>query len=418
MAVDVKRAVIVWDGDPEFLELVASLGYEVVGRVLLTGTSSRQHLTRGKVEEVRTLVEREGADVVIVDAALKSSQWFNLERELRVRVLDKVNLILEIFADRARTKEAKLQVELARLKYEVPRVREMIHREKMGERAGFMGGGEYPVADYYLLIQRRIRKIREQLRALAEKREVMRRRRGELGFYIVSIAGYTNSGKSTLLRALTGEEVEIEGRMFSTLSTRTARLPTKVRILLTDTVGLVEGLPAFMIEAFRPTFEEVYHADLVLLLVDASDPVEEVERKTRAVLEYLFPECEGKVLPVLNKVDIAEDLSEKARVVRMLVGEDPVPVSARGGQNLDSLVEAIIRNIPMEMSYDLRLPNVPCSQRLLHYVYEHGLVEHVEYGAEIHLKFRIPGRYAAEVEELISQCGGIYSGNGGGAHGI
>lgn len=335
-----KRAIIV-NGDEEFEELALSLGYQIVDRITVRRKYPKYYMGRGKVEELKN--RREEFDILIINDTLKVSQWFNLEKELGKEVCDKIKLIIDVFAERAKSAEAKLQVELARLNYLMPMVREIVHQARRGEHPGFMGGGEYEVSQYYLLIRKRAKRIREKIEKLRMHRELRRSRRKELGFFTVAVAGYANSGKSTLVKNLCGEErVVIDGRMFSTLSTKTTRLG-KEKILLTDTVGFISDLPHELVESFRATIEEIYEADLIILLLDSSEPLEKFSKKFMASLEIIPEDRWERIIVALNKIDRnPKDLKEKIEIVKENIGKEPILISAKYKWNLDILRNKIL----------------------------------------------------------------------------
>ncbi|MEF8849018.1 MAG: GTPase HflX, partial [Candidatus Thermoplasmatota archaeon] len=273
-----KNALIVsLDEDvSEINQLANALDYNVVDKFIQKRNipDVNWFLGSGKVEEIKEFIEEneEKINILIVDGELKPSQWFNLEKKLNIQVFDRIRLILAIFEDRADRKEAKLQVKLAQLRYERPFVRELIHRSRSGEHPGFMAGGGYQVDDYYEKIKKQTKKIKEKLEKIREDREVRRRHRQKGGFYLISIAGYTNAGKSSLLNLLSEENVKVEGKVFSTLSTTTRRLNYEgVPILLTDTVGFIQNLPSWIIDAFHSTLEELKEAEVIMLVVDVGE---------------------------------------------------------------------------------------------------------------------------------------------------
>ena len=186
--------IVVSTGDNEFEKLVESLGYNIIARVYIKNKiNPKYYISKGKIEEIKYLAKELKPEKIIIDALLKSSQWYKLENELGIRVDDRVRLIIDIFADRAKGKEALMQVEYANLKYEVSRIREVIHRIRLGEHPGFMAGGEYEIADYYEQIRRKMVRIRKELEKLKVHREERRKRRRDEGYILVGIAGYTNS---------------------------------------------------------------------------------------------------------------------------------------------------------------------------------------------------------------------------------
>ena len=228
-------------------------------------------------------------------------------------------LVLNIFSTRAFSREAQLQVHRAKLIYEIPLLREWIHNAKGGEHPGFLGGGEYETDAYYELIRRQLSRIDTELQKTGDRPTLRRQQRKKRGFHMVAIAGYTNAGKSTLLNTLTAEKALVEDRMFSTLSTTTGRMEGENKqILLTDTIGFLGDLPHFMIESFKSTIDEVYFADLVLLVVDSSDPDDEFRRKLETSKDILFPEVDpSSLIVVLSKKDLRPQTSlNKIRLVK------------------------------------------------------------------------------------------------------
>jgi GTP-binding protein HflX len=326
----------------ELKSLAESAGYTVVGKVeQVRAPDPRYQVGYGKLREIAELVKTTGAQKIIFDNMLKPVQAYNIAKETGVEAIDRFQLILEIFARRASTTEAKLQIQLAKLKYELTRAKEKVRLAKMGEQPGFMGLGAYEVDVYYETIKRQIQTITEKLRKIRKKRMLHRERRAELGFPSISLAGYTNAGKSSLFRALTEEEVPVDNALFTTLSTTTRLVKfSRKKFLLTDTVGFIDRLPITLIEAFRSTLEETIYSDLILLVVDVSEPAATVRKKLSVCLETInrIGASGIPIITALNKIDLIskEELQEK---MDMLRGEAPrpVPISALYGTNLDQL---------------------------------------------------------------------------------
>jgi len=300
----------------EIRELARAAGYGVAGEITQSRKrDSAYEIGSGKVEEVRRLVERVGASKVIFDNELGPYQVYNLGNEIGVEIDDRFTLILEIFGDRAGSRKAQLQVELAELQYELPRADAKANLANRDERPGFMGLGEYD-EKRKTDIKDRISRIRDELDKLSKRDEGWRRERRDSGFELVALAGYTNAGKSTLMSALADVEdepdhpdldstAEARNEMFTTLGTTTRSMEVPGRdVLLSDTVGFVSDLPHWLVQSFESTLDEVYLADLVLLVVDASDSVEEMREKLVTCHDTLWDRVEAPVVTVFNKADL------------------------------------------------------------------------------------------------------------------
>jgi len=369
----------------------------------------------GKLEEIKDFLDKNKVDLVIVNGKLKPSQWFTLEKELKIDVYDRIRIILAVFDKRAESKEARLQVKLAQLQYERPFVRELIHRARKSEHPGYMAGGEYEVADYYEMIKRQMKKIRDELRRIRREREIRRRHRYETGFYLVSLAGYTNAGKSSLLNILAEENVRVEEKLFSTLSTTTRRIigkasKSRLPILITDTVGFIKDLPAWIIEAFHSTLEEIEVADLILLVVDISDDIDEIVQKMKTSLKELKEmEANSKIIIVLNKIDLLvedklKEKVEKLNELGLLKNREYVFISTKEKKNIDKLIETIRKNLPNIVKLRIELPLNKDSQRFLSKLFEISLISDIKYDRTIKIKtevnYKIKDRIAAEIRKL------------------
>jgi GTP-binding protein HflX len=392
----------------EMRALLGSAGHRIVDEIVQRRDRPhpRTFIGAGKLDEVKARVARGDVQVVVVNGELRPTMHYALERAFGVETYDRLRVLLELFAQRAATREAKLQVELALLQYEVPLLREWIHEAEVGERPGFMAGGEYRVDAYYETVKRRLKKIRDDLEAIRREREVRRSHRKGRGYGLVALAGYANAGKSSLLNALTHERVLVEDRMFSTLSTTTRALPdARRRILLTDTIGLVDGIPFWMVEAFHATLEEILQADLVLLLVDASDPDPEIVRKVRLAARTLLPEVrEADVLPVLTKADRLgpDDLERR---VRLLADSEfhraPLAISARTREGLDALRDAVLASLAYPIEVHLVLPQDAETGGKLHWLHERGeVVSAVHRADRVEVVVRVRERDRTGAESL------------------
>jgi len=305
----------------EITALVETLGLELLDTIVQKRDrpDPRTYVGRGKAEEVRDLVEELGADLLVVDDGLKPSQVHNLQARVGVDVYDRIRVILEIFTRRARSQEAKLQVELATLRHRVPLIKETINLLKKGEHPGLLGGGEVGTHQYLREIKQRMARIQRELDDVKRVRSVRRKHRTRHAFVTVSVAGYTNAGKTSALNMLTEAGAEVDSRYFSTLSPLSRTVEgVESRVLINDTVGFIEDLPPWLIEAFESTLEEVYSADLIILVIDVSEGLEVVERKVMTSLEIIKRQGEAPpILFLLNKVDLIYPSELRSKVASL-----------------------------------------------------------------------------------------------------
>ncbi|OHV63821.1 GTPase HflX [Mesorhizobium sp. LCM 4577] len=314
-------------------------------------------LGSGKVAEFADIVKEHKAELVIVDHPLTPVQQRNLEKELNAKVLDRTGLILEIFGERARTKEGTLQVELAHLNYQKGRlVRSWTHLERQRGGAGFLGGpGETQIESDRRILQDKITKLKHELETVRRTRDLHRAKRKKVPFPVVAIVGYTNAGKSTLFNRLTGAGVLAEDMLFATLdpTLRRVRLPHGTPVILSDTVGFISDLPTHLVAAFRATLEEVVEADLVLHLRDISDPdtaaqAEDVER----ILGDLGVDAAdtNRVIEVWNKIDLLDEGNRERLLAESASGKaPPIAISAVTGEGLDTLKALIETRVSGEL---------------------------------------------------------------------
>ncbi|HZT35363.1 MAG TPA: GTPase HflX [Nitrososphaera sp.] len=327
----------------EAISLADAAGYKVEKIVTQKHiTKSRYGIGRGKAEEVKAIAEEIQPEVIVFDEVLKPSQTYNLASVCKKEVIDRERLILEIFERRASTTESKTQIKLAQLRYDMTRAREAVRLARAGEQPGFYGLGKYEADAYLLDIKNRAQALKKKLEKEVTKRQLHRNQRAKAGLMSVSLAGYTSAGKTTLFNALTGEDKSTASSVFTTLSTFTRAIDLGGdKVLLLDTVGFISKLPAYMIDAFKSTLEELSYASLVLLVIDISEPVLEIRRKLASSLEVIreFEVPETRIVYVLNKVDktTVEDAFEKAGQLGLLASRRVLPVSAKTGYNMDQL---------------------------------------------------------------------------------
>jgi GTP-binding protein HflX len=354
------------------------------------------------------------AEKIIFGNDLKVVQIYNLAKLTGVEVIDRMQLILEIFVRRASTREAKLQIELARLRYELAHAKEKVRLAKMGEQPGFQGLGKYEVDVYYEAVKRQIHTIQEKLREIRRMRSIHRSRRAELGFPTVSLAGYTNSGKSTLFNNLTNENVPVDAGVFTTLSTATRAIEIYgEKFLITDTVGFIDRLPVMLIEAFHSTLEETILSDLILLVVDVSEPIDDVSRKLSASLD-IIGEIGAAGIPMivaLNKIDLVppEELKGKIEYLSRIYRLKFIPISALYGVNLDALKEEIFGALGRYIDSSFILPISQESLSILSWIFENAKVHKAAYSNDsISVSLSIPPHMLGKIKDRVEKMGGKF----------
>ena len=333
----------------EIAELARAGGYEVIQIVTQKEIIRSEYgVGSGKAQELEGMVADSHADTIIIDESLTSSQANNLAKKTHAAVIDRERLILNIFARRATTTEAKLQVQLAELRYQLPRARDEVRRTTKGEKAGFMGMGEYEVDVKFRTLKRQMGFIRERLEKSKTVRKLHTTERRKLGVPFVSLAGYTSSGKTTLFNHLTAESKEMSPKLFTTLSTTTRMVAfpkLKRKFLLSDTVGFISRLPTYLVESFKSTLEELRYADLVLLMIDVSEQPETIGIKLdscRQTLDELGVDP-ARTLVVLNKVDLLDSRARSGiETDPLFKGYSCVKVSAARGDGLHQLRTKIL----------------------------------------------------------------------------
>ncbi len=403
---------------PELKSLAEAAGYKVVAAIeQIRKADPRFQIGRGKVEAIVRLVKEHNAEKIIFDNRLKSVQAYNLAKETSVEAIDRFQLILEIFNRRASTTEAKLQIQLASLRYELAHAKEKVRLAKMEEQPGFMGLGAYEVDVYHEAVKRQVHTIQEKLKRIKRKRHLHRIRRQKLGFSSVALAGYTYAGKSTLFNTLVHEDVPTGRGLFTTLSTttRAVNLCGK-RILLTDTVGFIDRLPITLIKAFRSTLEETIFSDLILLLLDANESLSEMKRKLSVSLDNIQKiGAHGiPVITVFNKIDLLSDV-EIQRKVESPQKKAPrvVAISVLSNLNLDFLRREMYKCLENYVHATFTIPLSSETLSFLSWIFNHAQVTNVKYEddygqvafeAASNFAYKILGRvkqYKGSVKEVV-----------------
>lgn len=362
----------------ELRELAKTAGADTVGEIVQKRESPDKatYIGTGRAEELRELCVNLEADVVIADDEVTATQQRNLSDLIECDVVDRTALILDIFAQRARSAEGRLQVELAQLQYRLPRLTgQGLALSRLGGGIGTRGPGETKLESDRRHIRRRMAAIREDLAEVEAHRVGLRERRRKVGTQTVAIVGYTNAGKSTLLNTLTGAGVLAEDKLFATLDpvSRVLKLPDGRSVLFIDTVGFVRRLPHQLVKAFHSTLEEAIFADAILNICDASSPeAHEHLAVTHQLLEELG--CTKPIVEVLNKCDVAEELP-------LGVSQHSVCISAKTGEGIDKLLEAVVSVLPKDRrQVTLLLPF--SAGAIAERCRREGAVEHEEYVPE------------------------------------
>ena len=331
--------------------LCESAQYEVVHTIKQKFLHHRKFgISEAQLDDLKEKIKRSKPKVIVFDEILKPSQNYNLASELKIAVLDRESLILEIFESRAQSTESQLQVKLAQLRYEMSRAKEKVRLTRMGEQPGFMGIGKFEVDVYYNDIKHRMNNVKNKLKKSGKQRELHRQSRKRIGFKTISLAGYTSAGKTTLFNALTGEQREKSPKLFTTLTTTTRKFKIeKDWLLISDTVGFISKLPAYLIEAFRSTLEELTFTDLVLVVIDSTDNFSLLKLKFSSCIRTLIElgvEKE-KIIFVLNKAENLDDddISKKIKELELDNDRKWIAISAKTGKNFSQLKEIIKKSV-------------------------------------------------------------------------
>lgn len=401
----------------ELRSLAEAAGYDVIQTVeQIRNPDPSYQIGVGKAEELATLVKELGVKKMIFNNELKPIQEYNLAKLSGIEVIDRFRLILEIFARRATTQEANLQIQLARLRYELPRARERVRLAKSVEQPGFHGLGKYDVDVYYNMLRHQMVHIRNELKEIREKRRLHRERRLELGFSPVSLAGYTSSGKSTLFNALAKEGVPVGIGLFTTLSTvtRAVNFGGK-KALLTDTVGFIDRLSLILIEAFRATLEETIFSSAIILIVDISEPIFEVERKLSCCFDTIR-EMGASGIPIiiaLNKIDLLSQMELNGKLSRLKrLAPNSIPISALHETNLEELKREIAKHLENYVEATFLLPVNDSSMHLISWIHDHTSVLEENYEDEqVKIVVETPAWFVSKLKAQVEKLGGSLQGD-------
>jgi len=343
----------------EAKSLAEAAGYSIEMTVTQRNiTRSKFGIGKGKAEEVRELIKASKVDCLIFDEVLKPTQQYNLTKLCEIDVVDRERLILEIFERRASTEESRIQIKLAQLHYDAVRIKEKIKLARRGEQPGFFGLGKYDVDVSSLYIKNRISVLKKKLSREEKRKQLQRTNRVNLGYPTISIVGYTSAGKTTLFNLLSGESKTVGPLLFTTLSTSTRAIKLKKgKAMISDTIGFISKLPAYVIDAFKSTLEELYLSNMILLVVDISRSKEVIEEQLLSsirVLNHMGINL-GKVVYVLNKADSIslEEANEKqSKLVFINEKKNTILISAKKNMNINSLLKLIESKIFNEKNED------------------------------------------------------------------
>jgi len=356
-----RRAILLSRNDDtgEYESLASTLGIEIVDKIIQRGKPNpRSYLGSGKLQEIAEEMEMSGpghlwhrVDLVLIHDNLKSSQLVNINDALTIETWDRVRLLLELFTRHASSAEARIQVRIARLLADRSILRELTNRETMGERLGYGAGGQTGWNNIMKAVGYEITRLRRRLSKLDASMSERRRQRSRSGALTVGLAGYTNVGKSSLFNALSGKAVLIRDQVFSTLETTVGRMENKPRILMVDTIGFIDNVPAELLDSFSATLQESLSCDMLLLLVDASNEPEEIRRKlatsSREVSGRIKADSSPNTIVVLTKIDLctAEQLQEAKEIVHYYSPFEAIPVSTMSGGGIEELRSVILTQL-------------------------------------------------------------------------
>jgi GTP-binding protein HflX len=401
----------------ELKKLAEAAGYTVVAELEQTRKpDARYQIGAGKVEELAAMVKETGAEKILFDNPLKTVQSYNLAKATGIEAIDRFQLILEIFTKRATTTEAQLQIQLATLKNEIKHAKEKVRLSKRGEQPGFMGIGVYEADVYKEAIKRQVSTIQKKLKSVREKRVLHRERRTELGFRSISLAGYTNAGKSSLFNALAEATTRVDNALFTTLSTTTRLIEFSNRkFLLTDTVGFIDRLPLTLIEAFHSTLEETIFSDLIILVLDINEPIETIKKKNKTCQETIdhIGASGVSVITALNKIDRLTEAEANQKFEELKEEtKNPILISAKARTNLDLVRYEILRKLEGYIQASFSVPLTNATMSLVSWVHKGADVKKTDYTENsVRMVFEANPEFAGKVKNRVEELDGKFETN-------
>jgi len=403
--------VAIEEDTQEIQELCRTLGIDIVRRIIQKRDLPDPHtfIGAGKLEELKEY--RDEIDLFVFDGNLEPSQHFRLETALKKPCVDRIIMVLEIFENNAGSTEAKYQVSLARIRYELPIVREWVNKALSDDRPGFLAGGEYAIDAYYENARKQMKKIELDLRKISSERKERRIRRKDMGFFLVSICGYTNVGKSSLLNCLSSSSILVEDKMFSTLSTTTRKVADIHRkVLLTDTVGFIRNLPPNLLDAFDATLEEIFESDCVILMLDISDDIPKIKEKLSASLKILVPKIPiYKIIIAFNKIDEVSDEEIQYRLNQLeeeLRDFSWYLISVKKNLGLNELTEGILFIAGRTKQYILTLPNDEFGKEIFNWVADRHSISTAQWNDSIVIHLKLTEEGEERIMQRLSKTAG------------
>jgi len=394
----------------ESIQLARTLDIQIESTIFQNRISpdSRFYLGKGKIEELKELIDTQEFDVVLVNGDVTPSQHLRMEQYLNATVWDRTFLILNIFGKRARSKEAKIQVELARISHELPFLKEWVHHAKHGERPGFLAGGGYKVDQYFELAKRKQKTLRRKLMEIEKRRGVTRIHRESV--FSIGLAGYTNAGKSSLHRILTGSSAKSDEMVFSTLEPLVKKVNDIYSdVIVIDTVGFIKDLPPSLERSFQSTFEGIFISDVVIFVVDASEDIIIIKEKIQSVHRVLRSGLdEGiKMLMILNKVDLVDlnELKRKTKAIKSFTsGYRILPVSCTSLVGIERVFEFIYQNSLSETYTIIIEPGE--KERFMDRLNRYGIIQNIDWDQQVYVDIKFKKKYEEEALAYISSNGG------------